>query len=449
MKSALLSGLLFLALPVMTKATDEAREFKIDFLCCGVNINCFDPAYSNAVLEVLMPYFQDFAGKLDLPMPQLNDATGFLPGHTKKTRDQLEGGGYFNGHGFAFEEGHVFAYGSPTKYAHLQDFTLLDKSYGQAKMTKAEAVAFARRAIKKLGYSLEEVLADYEPVIPPLEQFSTNILPRYHIKWVDPRHGGGATEFEINANEKKIEAVRFNYNHNLKRPAPKLNVEPAPLDPAHYLQKLWISQNNWTNDINHEYGYRLVPVVFKAVEDWARKLNLDLPLPITTNQVRRFYCSNNGGVPYVELSLTNGWEFVYRTSDITYAGSPRRFFESDKLPFRIKTFAGTKRLTDSQAIELARKTVAKLGYGPEITHTDMEPKLMRPKVVAGMPTIPRLMIEWVYPNPQVARSVWIVVEVDCDKGAVEALQYDVTALWKKGPDLGVPIDNPAKQSVEK
>jgi hypothetical protein len=84
-----------------------------------------------------------------------------------------------------------------------------------------------------------------------------------------------------------------------------------------------------------------------------------------------------------------------------------------------------------------------LGHGPEITHTDLEPRLIRPKTTPGMPEIPRLMIEWTYPtNRQLARAVWIVAEVDCDRGAVEALQYDVTELWKAGPDLGIPIDGP-------
>ncbi len=93
--------------------------------------------------------------------------------------------------------------------------------------------------------------------------------------------------------------------------------------------------------------------------------------------------------------------------------------------------------------------MAKLGYGPEITHVDAEPTLIRPKTVAGMLAIPRLMVEWVYPNRQEARSVWICVEVDCDKGKVEALQYDVTSLWKAGPDLGIPIDNPQRPTAEK
>lgn len=444
MKTIIAFGFWLLLASVATPAKAQPAEFKIDFLCCGIYVNCWDPAYSNATLQVVLPYFQDFAKKLNLHIPQMDEVTEFRPGHQLKTKDQLEGGGLFNGHSFAFERGHVCGYGSPMKYVHLQDYSLLEKAYGPVNMTKEEAIDFARQSIKKLGYSLEDVLAEYEPVVPPLEIFDgTNTLPRYRIRWIDPRSGGVATEFEVNAATKQIESIYFRNNHNLTRPSPKINITPAPLDPKLPMQAYWIQANNWSNDINHAYAYRLVPVVFKAVEDWAQKLKLDLPLPITTNQVQRFYCSNEGEVARAELSLTNGWEFIYNCCNITYAASPRRFFESDKLPFRIKNFVGQKRLTDEQAIALARQTVAKLGYGPDITHTDTEPKLIRPKTVAGMPTIPRLMVEWVYPNRQEARSVWICVEVDCDKGRVEALQYDVTVLWKAGPDLGLPIDPPA------
>ncbi len=447
--------ILFVSLLLLSANTIWAKEppaeFKIDFRCCGVYVNCWDPPYSNAVLQAIYPHFVDFARKLDLPQPQIKAAARFLPQPQLTTKDQVEGGGVFNGHTFGFAAGHVCFYSGPDNYSSFQDFSKLDQAYGAPTMTKQEVMAMARHAIKKLGHSLEDVLAEYDPMVLPLEtnRASGKILPYYHLHWIDPRSGGAATKFEINARTKTIQYIQFNRNLNLKRPAPKITVEPAPLDPANPVQKVWIAQNDWTNTINHDYAYRLVPVVFKAVEEWVTKLHLDVPLPITSNQVRRFYCSNEGDVARVELSLTNNWEFIYNCCNVTYAASPRRFFESDSLPFRIKTFAGTKRLTDAQAIELVRKAVAKLGPGPEITHVDAEPTLIRPTTVTGMPTIPRLIVEWVYPNRQEARSVWIRAEVDCDKGTVETLQYDVTSLWKKGPDLGIPIDNLQNPSSEK
>jgi hypothetical protein len=308
-------------------------------------------------------------------------------------------------------------------------------------MTKEEAIAFGRKAIRKLGYSLEDVFANYEPSVPPLEGSGTNILPRYRITWFAPSAGGGNTEIEVNARDKKIESIRFNNIAALKRPPPKVGVEPGPLVPTNSWLRLWKWQNEQGDTINHDYAYRLVPVVFKAAEDWARRFNWDLALPISSNQVRRFYCSNNGGVPYVDLTLKDNWQFTYRVNQITYAGSPRRFFESDGLPFRVKDFVGKWNLTEDQAIELARQTVSKMGYPLESLHMDTKPKVNRPREIKGMPTIPRLWLEWRYPaDPAQPVAQWIEVEVDCDKGTIETLHFDDVRLWDKAPDLGVPID---------
>jgi hypothetical protein len=61
----------------------------------------------------------------------------------------------------------------------------------------------------------------------------------------------------------------------------------------------------------------------------------------------------------------------------------------------------------------------------------------------GMPVIPRLCIEWVYPAARdQPREQWIQVEVDCAKGTAEMVRFDDVRLWDKGPDVGVPIDPP-------
>lgn len=439
--SALVAALFFLS--SQAQAKDRQPGFVIDFLCCGEYVNCWDPAYSNAVLKAVFPYFGTFARKLDLPVPRMKDIKTFMPANVRKSKDDIRGGMELkDGTSFAFEDGHVFAYSSPNCYFYLQNLLLYEKAWGTPRMTKEQAVELARRAIKRLGYSLEDTMAEWEPFVPPLEQVGTNILPRYRIKWLAP-DGRKVTEVEVNAEKKRIESIRFNNIVALKRPNPKVRVEPAPLDPNNHWQRVWIHNNDQPNDINHEYAYRLAPVVFKAAEDWARKFDFNLPLPITTNHVKRFYCSNNGGVPYVELTLTNNWEFTYRVNCITYAGSPRRFFESENLPFRVKDFVGKWNLTEDQAIDLARQTVAKFGGPPGFLRVDKKPRVRRPTPVGAMPTIPRLWIEWRYPpDPQKRVEQWIELEIDCNKGTVEMIHFDDVRLWDKPPDLGVSIDPP-------
>ena len=440
--TALAMAICFSAL--VSAAEDKPQPFKIDFLASGELVNYSSPAYSNAMLKAVLPYFSEFARKLNLPVRvpiRTTQVKSFLPPHLIRRKGQVgESVMLKDGTSFGFWDGHVTGYDSPRSYFHLKDLWLIPTFYGPLNMTKEEAIKFARDAIGKLGYPLEDVLADLEPSVPPLEHYGTNIIPRYHIRWLDPRCGGSsaATEIEVNAYLKTIESIRFNYIVALRRPDPKVTVEPDPLPSNH----LWRRMNDRANDINHEYAYRLVPVVFRAVEDWVRKFNLDLPLPVTTNQVRRFYCSNDGGDPYVELTLKNDWYFVYRVNAVTYFRSARCFFESALLPFYVRDFVGTPRLSEEQAITFARQVIAKLGYPPGFAHTDLKPRLQRLAEIKGMPTIPRLCIEWVYPAPGQPRDQWIQVEVDCARGTAEMVRFDDVRLWDKAPDLGVPIDPP-------
>ncbi len=437
--------MLLMAAPL--RAKELTHEFKIDFLCCGEYVNYTSPAYSNAMLKAVLPCFSNFARTLNLPLHvpiSMLQVQQFLPPHLIKVRGRAGGSGTLkDGTVFAFEDGHISLYESPHCYFKLQNPTLISKFYGPLNMTKAQAVDLARSAIKKLGYTLEDVMADFEPDVPPLQYDGTNVIPRYRIQWLDPRSRGTATEIEVNASKKSIESIRFNYIVALKLPGPLVDVEPDPLPPGHP----WRAMNDMANDINHEYAYRLVPVVFQAAENWVRKLNLNLKLPITTNQVQRFYCSNNGGSPYVELTLTNNWRFVYRVNDIDYCGSPRRFFESDNLPFRAKDYAGKWTLTEVQAIELARRTVAKLGHSASVRLMSGQPVIHRPTEIKGMSTVPRLWLEWVYPSPDKPREQWVEVEVDCNKGTVEMVHFDDVRLWDKIPDLGVPIGRPKAASA--
>lgn len=423
------------------RAEQTSKPFTIDFLCCGEYINIWDAAYSNAVLKAVFPHFKTFARKLGVPPPKMDQIKRFMPHHLKGGFiDQVGGGLELNDRTvFGFNDGQVTLYEGPSRYFGLADFRDVPVYFGAVNLTKEKAIELARETITKLGHSLEDVFADLEPEVAPLETSNngTNVVPRYRIKWIDPRSGAKRTEIEVNGEAKRVESIRFSGIIALKQPGPKLKIEPTPLPLGHQ----WRRANALSQNTNPEYAYRLVPVVFQAVEEWARKLNLNLPLPLTSNQVERFYCETSGGVPFVKLSLTNKWEFIYRMSDITYAASPRCFFDSDHLPFRLKNYSGQSRLTEEQAIELARQTIAKLGYKSDITHTDEKPRLWRPKEIKGMPIIPRLQLEWIYPNPQAPRSVWIKIEIDCDKGTVESLQFDVTELWKKAPDLGVPMDN--------
>ncbi len=387
--------------------------------------------YSNAVLLAIMPHVSDFAQKLELPMPTPVTAAYVSSFGCDNKRGEV-GGSVTVGKCcvFSFSHGYVTGFEGPHSYFGLQNPDDIPKFYGSDRMNKDEAIRLARNAIKKLGYTLESVFAELEPKVTLPEQLGTNVIPHYRIQWLNPRGGFPSVDIEVNGNRKRIEAMDF-FNRNLNRPPPKIDVQPETLRKG---DVGW-----WTTRplINPEYGYRLLPIVMKAVDEYGKKLDLPLPRPLTTNHVERFKCEDNGGWPHSEFELTNGYRFIYRNSMVNGFYAPDEFFASDKRKILIRDFTGKWNMTESEVVALARKTVARLGYPKGFAHTEEQPQIQKP-VMVGKELIPRYKVIWMHPNPQ-EMTQWIEVEVDADKGTVKSLYFDDQSFWGHPPKIDIPI----------
>lgn len=408
------------------------------FQCCGGEYIESSIAYSNAVLLAVLPHVSDFARNLDLPIP-----TPLTPQQVRSCfpggKREIDGGiTLTNGMLLGFHKGHAYLYESPQPFFSLQDPGDIPRYYGPVRMSQEEMVEFVRRAIRRVGYSLEDVLADTEPRITQAEGIGTNVVPHFRIEWLDPRSGSTRTEAEVNANKKILESLRFNWIAALFRQNPTVSVIPKAVGPGSWLY----STSQLGKDFNPEYAEKLVPYVLKSIEDWNRRLGLGLETPVTTKHIETFYVSDQGGWPHCEVTFSNKWFFIFRNQGVTQASSPRRFFDSDHLPFRVRDYAGKWRLSEPEAIELARKTVAKLDLPAGFIRTEDQPRVFRPTQVQGFPNFPRLQIDWSHEDQR------IQVEVDCDKGTVESVYFDDASFWGKPPPIDVPIRKPPAAPVE-
>ena len=381
------------------------------------------PEYSNAVLVAVLPYFSDVAKKLDLPVSQpitQADVAGFhvLPFHELTASMLLK-----NGWVFDFRFGYVSDFSSPHSYFNLQDPDKIPNYYGQVKMSRDKAVQLARDTLKKINVPLEDVFADQEPEVTLPEKIETNTVPRYEITWLDP-YGSKGADFEINAQTKEVERMLLR-SWNLQRPPPKtISPSPAPLD--------WPA-------VNPEYARQLIPMMFKAVDEYAQKLSLPIPQPLTTNNVAKVMITDNEGWPHAEIELTNGWRFIYRHTMVNGYYAPDVFVTVDKRPFHLKEFQGKWNLTTNQAVELVKKTLAKLNFPTNNIHMDFAPNIIFP---AGnfKQIIPRYFFEWDYENAaHDDLQSKVEAEVNADNGKLESLYYDDKAYWNSRPSIDVPI----------
>jgi hypothetical protein len=294
----------------------------------------------------------------------------------------------------------------------------------------------ARDTLKRLGIQLEAVFAEQEPRVELPPHSRTGVVPRYLVKWLDPRSGpdpqswAESVEIEINADAKRVEYIEIPANPNLRRPWPKLQATPVfrgkPLS------------------ANPEYAWKLLPVVLRAVNGYGEKLGLPIPNPLTTNHVARFKVSDNGGWPHSELELTNGWRFVYRNSMVNGFYAPDDFFTSDQRPILIKDFVGKWNLTEAQAVRVIRSALAKLDYPTNLVRMDFNPRVVKP----ALADIPRCAFWWNLQNEDGTDLISKVeAELDMDNGLLKYLYFDNKALWNRPPPIDVPLTLPAKSGV--
>lgn len=386
------------------------------------------PEYSNAVLQAVLPYVSEAATALDLPIPHPLKARqviycSVLPNRRVEAEIGVKGGWVF-----AFRRGHIETIQGPRYFFGIQDLDRIPEFFGEVKMTRAQAVELARSTIRKLGIPLESVFADQDPRVTGPLQNGTNTIPHYRIEWVDPRGVGqapAAAEFDVDAEAKRVARIELR-SRSLERPPPKVAVVP-PRDDRFPV---------WPR-VNPTYAHRLLPIVLNAVEEYAQKLALPLPKPLTTNHVARFSVSDNGGWPHSELELTNGWRFVYRNSMVNGFYAPDNLFNNDNRPILVKDFLGKWRLSEAEARALVRRSLAKLNYPTKLVHFEVEPQVIKP----ALPGIPRYQFFWYFnQNDELQSTIW--AEVDADKGELKSLYFDNKAFWNRPPPIDVPISAP-------
>lgn len=121
------------------------------------------------------------------------------------------------------------------------------------------------------------------------------------------------------------------------------------------------------------FSNAVLVAIMPQVNGFAKKLDLPIPLPITSNQVLEFRVNPIQGMIGGGLWLTNHYLFRYENGCATSFRSPANFFYEESFPFPISKYTGRDNMTTNDAIELARDTLRKLGYTPELLYADKPP----------------------------------------------------------------------------
>jgi nitrogen fixation protein len=185
------------------------------------------------------------------------------------------------------------------------------------------------------------------------------------------------------------------------------------------------------------YSNAVLMAVLPHVTDVAKNLDLPVLRPVQAAHVEHFVCDPRKGAIGGWVTLTNGYKFWFNDGHVDMMESPNCYFHLQN-PDEIPRFYGTRRMTEGEAVEIARQTVRKLGYSPSWLKTD-KPKVEEPRTATqDQPkVVPRFRVTW----QRIAldsRKTIAEIEINTDAKRCEMFWLLGREFERKPPDIPQP-----------
>ena len=192
--------------------------------------------------------------------------------------------------------------------------------------------------------------------------------------------------------------------------------------------------------ITATYSNAVLVAILPQISDFAKKLDLPIPQPLTAEQVVR-----SGIPPYKgEIGggfwLSNGFWFAYSDGRVDSFRSPDNMFGREDLLENWQRFVGKENMTTNQAIELARQTLQKLGYNIEDLSMDAPPTSVQLPFDYQGQHIPQFQMTWDTGETNSAgqdMSTLVKVAINLDKKTVTSLTVMGRKLRRAPPKVDV------------
>lgn len=148
--------------------------------------------------------------------------------------------------------------------------------------------------------------------------------------------------------------------------------------------------------ITATYSNALLVAILPHISDFTKKLDLPIAQPVTAEQVRRFMPNPYKGHLSGAVWLTNGYWFHFDEGGYTdgFRSPTNWFYELEYALEHLAEYEGQTRMTTNEIVALARATLLKLGYPPEVTRADTTPKLQGPSDLKRGGHIPYCKVTW-------------------------------------------------------
>jgi hypothetical protein len=192
------------------------------------------------------------------------------------------------------------------------------------------------------------------------------------------------------------------------------------------------------------YSNAMLVAILPQVSDFSAKLDLPITQPITAAQVQEFRPSPFKDFIGGGLKLTNGYWFMYDKGYVNSFRSPDNVFHDEDPATSWPKYAyGKDNMTTNDAIALARESLRKLGFTPEVLGCDASPQSVTgPYDTKDGHHVPDCQIRWErYPEPKTAEEQAsndvVTLEINMGNKTVIGLSMISQKLRKTPPKLGV------------
>lgn len=187
--------------------------------------------------------------------------------------------------------------------------------------------------------------------------------------------------------------------------------------------------------VTAEYSNAVLVAVLPCFSDFAKQVEIPIPVPIAMNQVQHFVCDPRYGHLGGYLTLTNGCEFWFDHGFVEGFRTPRSYFNLQD-PALIPKFYGPLRLNKDEALKLARGTIIRLGYSLHETYADQEPEITLP-LYQGTNVVPHYRFVWKNPIALAGNANSVDIEVDAAQKRIQMLRFLNDNLWRNPPRTSV------------
>jgi hypothetical protein len=192
------------------------------------------------------------------------------------------------------------------------------------------------------------------------------------------------------------------------------------------------------------YSNALLVAILPHVSDFAKKLDLPMPQPITVAQVQEFKPSPIKDFIGGGLYLTNKFWFLYDHGAVSaFRASNDIFVDEDPAKDWPKYAYGKDNMTTNEAIALARESLTKLGYDPKLLGCDVPPRYFTgPYDLKNGNHVPDCQMRWErYTEPknydEQHNNDSVTVEVNMEKKTIIGISIVSQKIWRDPPKVDV------------